>query len=235
MRVPLLLCIICTLISHATAQEAVILLHGLCRSSSSMDKLAKTLTESGYVVENVAYPSRQDQIKILAKQAIAPTLNKKKIQSCSKVHFVTHSMGGILVRSYFSNHQYDKLGRVVMLGPPNNGSEVIDKIGAWKLTKFINGPAGCELGTDDKSVPNKLGKVNFELGVISGDRSINWINSLMIAGADDGKVSVERTKVEVMKDHVIVHATHPFMMKNKEVIRHTLNFLKMGSFVHPNT
>jgi hypothetical protein len=123
-----------------------------------------------------------------------------------------------------------KLGRVVMLGPPNQGSEVVDRIGAWKLFKRINGPAGGELGTGPDSLPNRLGPVDFELGVIAGDRSINWINSAMIKGPDDGKVSVERTKVAGMKEHVVFHVTHPMIMKNGAVIDATLRFLATGSF-----
>jgi hypothetical protein len=97
----------------------------------------------------------------------------------------------------------------------------------------LNGPAGGELGTGPDSTPNRLGLVEFELGVIAGDRSINWINSMMIEGRDDGKVSVERTKVTGMKEHLVVHATHPYLMKNEAVIENTLQFLKTGSFSIP--
>jgi hypothetical protein len=118
-----------------------------------------------------------------------------------------------------------------MLGPPNQGSEVVDELGTWWIFRKLNGPAGGELGTEADSVPNKLGPVNFELGVIAGDRSINWINSCMIEGSDDGKVSVERTRVVGMKEHVVVHATHPFLMKDNTAIAHTIRFLKAGTFV----
>jgi hypothetical protein len=117
-----------------------------------------------------------------------------------------------------------------MLGPPNQGSEVVDQIGGWRLFTAINGPAGQQLGTGQDSVPNQLGPVDFELGVIAGDRSINWINSLMISVPDDGKVAVERTKVAGMKAHRVVHVTHPFLMKNRAVIRETIHFLRHGRF-----
>jgi hypothetical protein len=143
---------------------------------------------------------------------------------------VTHSLGGILLRAYTAKFEIAKLGRVVMLGPPNQGSEVVDRIGPWRLFKSINGPAGQELGTGPDSLPNRLGPVNFELGVIAGDRSINWINSAMIDGPDDGKVSVERSKVAGMKEHAVFHVTHPMMMKNRAVIDATLRFLVTGSF-----
>jgi hypothetical protein len=117
-----------------------------------------------------------------------------------------------------------------MLGPPSGGSEVVDRLRSWWLFKKINGPAGAELGTGDDSVPRSLGPVTFETGVIAGDRSINWINSLMIPGPDDGKVSVEHTKVAGMKEHLVLHATHPFLMRNPQAIQATLRFIRNRSF-----
>jgi triacylglycerol lipase len=208
--------------------EGVILLHGLCRTSASMAKMASALTIAGFVVENINYPSRTQSIANLSYSAITPAL--KALQSCAKIHFVTHSMGGILVRSYFSRYKNDNLGRVVMLGPPNQGTELVDRLGKLWLFQRINGPAGNELSTSPDSTPNQLGPVGFELGVIAGDRSINWINSLIIPGKDDGKVSIDRTKISGMKKHITIHATHPYLMKNKTAIQATLRFLQTGRF-----
>jgi triacylglycerol lipase len=213
------------------ANDGVVLLHGLCRGSACMEKMEKALSRAGFVVENVDYPSRSADIARLSELVITNALSSPKLEGCSKIHFVTHSLGGILVRSYFKRHACDRLGRVVMLGPPNQGSEVVDQIGSWWVFRKINGPAGSELGTDPLSTPNRLGPVEFELGVIAGDRSINWINSLMIQGKDDGKVSVERTKVPGMKEHVTIHATHPYLMKNRHAIEYTVRFLKEGALV----
>jgi hypothetical protein len=80
-----------------------------------------------------------------------------------------------------------------------------------------------------------LGEVDFSVGIIAGDRSINWINSMMIPGPDDGKVSVVSTDVEGRLDHIVIHATHPLIMNNAEAIRQTLEFLKNGSFDHAET
>lgn len=212
------------------AETGVVLLHGMCRTSSSMHKMETALRQAGLRVENIDYPSRTAPIEALSDEAIGKALELPALKACTKVHFVTHSLGGILVRSYFKRHAFAPLGRVVMLGPPNQGSEVVDKIGSWWMFRKLNGPAGAELGTDGHSTPNRLGPVEFELGVIAGDRSINWINSMMIKGGDDGKVSVERTKVAGMKEHVVVHATHPFLMKNNDAIELTLRFLKTGTF-----
>ncbi len=198
-----------------------------------MERMQSALEEQQYTVLNCDYPSRTASIASLSDTVIRAALADPKFLSCRRIHFVTHSLGGILVRSYFDRHHEPKLGRVVMLGPPNKGSEVVDRLGDWMLFRFVNGPAGNELGTGAASTPNRLGKVNFELGVIAGDRSINWINSCMIDGSDDGKVSVARSKVVGMKEHMVVHSMHPFLMLNPKVIGYTSNFLASGSFGSP--
>ena len=216
--------------SQLQAMDGVILLHGLCRTRASMEPMAAALGADGYVVANLDYPSRSAGVGQLSEQAIGAALQDPRLAQCANIHFVTHSLGGILVRDYFARHRDPRLGRVVMLGPPNQGSEVVDHLKNWRLFQWLNGPAGAQLGTDPESVPNKLGPVAFDLGVIAGDRSINWLNSLMIGGNDDGKVSVRNTRVAGMRDHLVVHTTHPFIMRNREVINATIRFLQHGTF-----
>jgi len=210
------------------ANECVILLHGLARSDSSMKTMAAELNNVGYTAINYDYPSTQHPVEKLAYDAISDALSQCLEQST--VHFVTHSMGGILVRQYLSQHSIDNIGRVVMLGPPNQGSEVVDTLDNMPGYELINGPAGHQLGTDIDSIPNKLGPANFELGIIAGTRSINLILSTMLPSTDDGKVTVENTKLEGMKDHIALPVTHPFMMKNQDVIEQVIHFLKSGTF-----
>ena len=212
--------------------EEVILLHGLCRTSHSMAKMEHALTNAGFRVQNVSYPSRTASVQQLADDAIGKAVADCQRDGAVKIDFVTHSLGGILVRSYLARHSVPSLGRVVMLAPPNQGSEVVDKLGWLFLFKWINGPAGNELGTGTNSTPNRLGPATFPVGIIAGDRSVNWINSLLIPGRDDGKVSVERTKLAGMSDHIVVHTAHPFIMKNRKVIRQTIQFLRTGGFDH---
>jgi triacylglycerol lipase len=216
--------------TSAAAPDHVILLHGLARTKASMVPLENALRRAGYVVHNLDYPSRTAAIEPLAENAIGPALAAARDAGATRIHLVTHSMGGILVRAYLAKHTVPDLGRVVMLGPPNQGSEVVDRIGGWRLFRAINGPAGRELGTATNATPNRLGPVTYPVGVIAGRRSINWINSLMIAGPDDGKVSVERTKVAGMADHIVIAATHPFLMRKPETIRQTMYFLAQGRF-----
>jgi triacylglycerol lipase len=200
-----------------------------------MKMMERALAKEGYVVRNVDYPSRTAAIETLSTEVIGDALRSNKLAGVSKIHFVTHSLGGILVRYYFARNDEPRLGRVVMLGPPNKGSEVVDELKGWFLFQRINGPAGSQLGTDNQSLPRKLAPVRFELGIIAGDRSINWINSMLIAGSDDGKVSVESTRVDGMKEHVVVHRTHPYIMKGKESIELTTRFLRVGSFERNRT
>lgn len=192
--------------------------------------MAKALEEAGYETINIRYPSRSKTIRDLADEHLAPAIEGCRREKATKIHFVTHSLGGILVRDYLARHTLPELGRVVMLAPPNRGTEVVDRIGHWRAFKAVNGPAGQELGTAKTSIPNTLGPVTYPVGIIAGDRSINRVNSRMIAGPDDGKVSVENTKLEGMTDHVVIHRTHPMIMKRRETITLTLRFLKTGSF-----
>ena len=208
--------------------ESVILLHGLLRSDRSMHKLENALRKHGYSVQNIGYGSTRKNIELLATEAIGPAL--EKCPAGHRVHFVTHSMGGILVRQYLRHHDIDNLGRVVMLGPPNKGSEVVDKMRDFHGFYFIHGDAGLELGTGATSVPNKLGQANFDLGIIAGTRSVDFIMSRMIPGINDGRVSVENTKLEGMRDHLEMEVTHTFMMRNRKVIDQVIHYLETGKF-----
>ena len=215
------------------ASENVILLHGLCRTSRSMSKMRRALEAAGYTVLNLDYPSRKGVIPELADEAIGQAMAQCRRNGASNIDFVTHSMGGILVRSYLARHKVADLGRVVMLAPPNQGSEIVDKLGRLALFKWINGPAGNEMGTDEGSLPNRLGPARFPVGIIAGDRSINWINSLLlIPGPDDGKVSITRARLAGMSDFIVIHTAHPFIMRNSEAIRQTIAFLQNGRFAN---
>ncbi len=210
------------------ASECVILIHGLARTDHSFSKMEKKLSESGYLVVNDSYPSTKHDIETLSKDFIPASI--KKCSDSETVHFVTHSLGGILVRQYFNTDSLSNLGRVVMLAPPNKGSEITDKLKEDYFYKTINGPAGVELGTDSSSIPNSLGAVSFELGVIAGTRTVNPILSTMLPNPDDGKVSVESTKIEGMSDHIELPVSHTFILRKDEVIEQVIYFLKKGKF-----
>lgn len=214
--------------SNVQANECVILLHGLARTSDSMKEIEKHLTSEGYFVVNHNYGSRKNNIQTLALGEIPIALGKCK--STGKINFVTHSLGGIVLRQYLSTNSIENMGRAVMLGPPNKGSQVVDKLKNIPGYKLINGPAGMQLGTDSLSVPYLLGRANFEVGIIAGTKSINLILSTMLPNPDDGKVSVENTKLEGMADHITVPVSHPFIMNDMRAINQVVFFLKNGVF-----
>lgn len=213
-------------------KEAVILLHGLARSRFSLLRLQWVLSRD-YQVVNLGYPSRSADIQALASAAIESAI--AKCSSATKIHIVTHSLGGILVRQFLAHNHIDKLGRVVMLGPPNQGSELVDAFRSNSLLAkafdTINGPAGKQLGTSLEDKPKSLGPVNFELGVIAGNVNRNPVFKTILPESSDGKVTVASTKVEGMTDHLELDVDHTFMMNDKRVIKACQQFLEHGRFL----
>ncbi|MCJ7580609.1 MAG: alpha/beta fold hydrolase [Candidatus Aminicenantes bacterium] len=210
--------------------ESVILLHGLFRSFHSLEKLERYLSEWGYRVINLDYPSTKQSIPDLADNILDTAVQQCCQTSQEKIHFVTHSMGGIVVRYYLKHHDLPQLGRVVMLSPPNGGSELADFLKKSPLFNKTRGPAGLQLGTGAGSLPLELGPVDFELGIISGNRSFYLLNSALIPGPDDGIVSVERTKVEGMADFLLLPYSHTFIMQKEAVFEQVVHFLREGKF-----
>lgn len=220
--------------SADAGNQCVILLHGMARTSDSMNKMQRSLEERGYFVANVSYPSRHHEIEVLAPMAVEDGLNQcHNEREFDTVHFVTHSLGGILVRYYLDGNSIENLGRVVMLGPPNQGSDAADAMQNVPGFGWINGPAALQLGKGPDSIPLQLGAPDFEVGVIAGDRTIDPITSAVLDNPDDGRVSVEDTKLEGMQDFRQVSASHAFIMKKEEVIELVATFLEYGSFEPP--
>ena len=216
--------------SEPATGEYVILLHGLLRTSYSMRRLEKSLISQGYRVINLTYPSRKQPIERLAEESLGTTVNRCRQTPGIKVHFVTHSIGGIIVRYYLQHHDLPDLGRVVMLSPPNQGTELVDQWGSNYFLKVLNWPAGLQMGIGADGIPAQLGPVDFELGVIAGSQSLNPAASRLIPGPDDGVVSVERTKVAGMADFLVVPYSHTFIMTREVVIEQVIHFLRYGAF-----
>lgn len=206
----------------------VVILHGIARSNKHMQKLATYLQKDGFDVINLSYPSTTHKIEDLTE-----IINKEISQRTpedKRIHFIGYSMGGLMVRALIHKYNYKNLGKVVQLAPPNQGSELADFVKNFWPYKKIFGPAGQQLITDQSAVKHIFGEVNYELGIIAGNATIDPISSAIIPGENDGKVTVERTKLEGMKDHIVVSASHTFFPFNKEVQKQTLYFLKNGNF-----
>jgi len=212
--------------------QMVVLLHGLGRTAKSMASMQKRLTETGYTVFNYDYESRKNAINSLVDD-LQDFLADCCLQSDIKLNFVTHSLGGILVRALIAEKRPGNLGRVVMLSPPNKGSDVVDFFREYPLFEYFFGQAAAELGTGRDSFPNRLGPADFEVGIITGNRTIDPISSWIIGGADDGKVSIAQAKLEGMADFMVVEVSHAFIMQNKDVIDEVIYFLQNGRFSKP--
>ena len=231
-----LLSILATIPFHGEASvrqqkpECVILLHGLIRTSSAMTPIADALQEEGFIVVNQDYPSRQYPIEELSELAVNNGLERCRNQGAQRVHFVTHSLGGILVRYYLSKLSIPVLGRVVMLAPPNQGSALIDLMAPFPELADIIGPAGYQLGTNEASIPLMLGPANYEVGIITGDHTVNPVMSAYLEAPNDGKVTVESARLKGMTDFLVVPHAHPFIMRNENVIGQTIYFLYFGKF-----
>lgn len=212
--------------------ECVALIHGMGRSYRSMNSMQDALTTAGYHTVNLNYPSTKKNIQTLAKEHFPIVIDQCQQFNPEYIHFVTHSLGGIIIRQSFIDKKPENLGKTVMLSPPNKGSAVVDNLRDWLLYKWLNGPAGQQLSTTEDSVPNQLGPVDFTVGIITGNRHAffdKWLAEL-IPGKDDGKVSIDRTKIEGMTDFMVVSETHPYIMDSENVQAQTIYFLLNGRF-----
>lgn len=209
--------------------DGVVLLHGILRSNRCMTALTKYLEQAGYPCLNYTYPSTHQPIEALA-DTIHPVVSAFAAPISGKLHFVGHSMGGLLTRAYLHRYRPDNMGRVVMIGTPNQGSEVADKVKNLWLYRKLYGPAGQQLITNQSAFGHIFGNVNYELGTIAGNRTIDPISSWMIGKPNDGKVSIESARLPQEKDHIIVAGSHTLLPKNKQVLDQTLHFLQHGAF-----
>ena len=194
------------------------LLHGLGRTQLSMMAMEFALERAGYTVWNEGYASRSNTVEQLAP-VVGAAIEACRAHRPAKIHFVTHSMGGILVRAYFRDHTVPEAGRVVMLAPPNRGSAIVDANRERWWFRWFTGPAGQQLGTAADSLPNTLPPLPLEVGVI--------------AGRYDGKVSVASTALAEMKSQLVVPTAHTFIMNSPTVIAQVKAFLKNGAFERP--
>ena len=194
----------------------VILLHGLGRSKLSMKIAELYLASKGYEVINIDYPSRTDTIEDIAINHVQKIIEEQCTDKSKKINFVTHSLGGILTRHYLQHHRPENLGRVVMLAPPNKGSEMANLFSQSKIVTSIMGSSLKRLKTDSDSIPNTLPAPDYEVGII--------------AGKFDFTVPPEMTKLEKSKDFTTVNTSHTFIMNYPSTLSAILKFLQTGKF-----
>jgi pimeloyl-ACP methyl ester carboxylesterase len=234
--------IACAIISlliapHLLASECVIVLHGLARSANAMEPISEFLEQHHYQVSNIDYPSRDYPIERLSEMAVKQGIESCQAKEAESIFALTHSLGGILIRYYLVQHPEAPIDKVVMLGPPNHGSEVVDNLKNMPGFEAFNGPAGMQLGTDKNSIPTRLSQQSEQLpplGIIAGTKTFNPILSTYLPNPDDGKVSAQSAQLAGMCSFVMLPTTHTFMMKNDDVMGQVLSFFKTGRFSHPD-
>ena len=216
--------------SAAATQDGVVLLHGISRTALSFRKMQLALERAGFATFNLDYASRSKALEALAEDT-HPAIRHFADRIDGSVHFVCHSMGGLLARVYIARHRPQRLGRVVMLGTPNSGSEIADRLKRFGAYRALFGPAGQQLGTHrDEAVNALFPPVDYPVGIIAGNRSIDPVAGTMLPKPHDGRVSVANTKLEGMADHVVIRTSHPWLVRNGEAIAQTIAFLRDGEF-----
>lgn len=216
--------------SANATQDGVVLLHGISRTALSFRKMQMALERAGFTTFNLDYASRSKALEALTED-IRPAIQPFADRIDGSVHFVCHSMGGLLARVYIARHRPKHLGRVVMLGTPNSGSEIADRLKNFGPYRAFFGPAGQQLGTQrDSAIEALFPPVDYPVGIIAGNRSIDPVAATMLPKPHDGRVSVANTKLEGMAGHVIVRTSHPWLVRNGEAIAQTIAFLRDGKF-----
>ena len=220
--------------SAFAAQECVILLHALARTTHSMTPMATYLRQSNYIVINQEYPTTKKSIKTLADEDLSAMVNQCERYKPSKINFVTHSIGGLVLRMYLQNHHLANVGRIVMLAPPNHGSPLADLLRNNWLFKTIVGPAGEQLTTHYTDTSLQLNHpIKYPIGIIAGNFSFNPFGKIIFHEDNDGKVAVSSTRIPGMSDFIVLPVSHMFMPQNPSVLREVSYFLKNGKFDNP--
>lgn len=207
--------------------EVVFLLHGLGKSRLDMVPMSRAFRREGYEVVNWGYPSTKYPIEKLAEM-LAEQVAKHPNQ---RVHFVTHSMGGIIVRQFLSKHKVAHQGRLVMVAPPNQGAWIADQLHNWFIFKALFGPAGGQLGAETATICAKAGTPNCEFGIIAGGRGCTPGMMWFIPGDNDGTISVECTRLEGAADFLLLPYPHVTIHMMPRTVRNAVNFIRTGKFL----
>lgn len=209
--------------------KAVVLIHGIIRSSKSFGKMGDRLRKEGYAVFGFDYPSTRVSISESARYL---KMCLDSLKGIEEINFVVHSMGGLVLRCYLKDNEKPdpRIRRMVMIGVPNQGAGMADQVKDMGAFKFLFGPAGQQLVTDTEGVISSLPIPQFEFAILSGARGTEKGYNPLIPGDDDGTVELERTKLPGAADFVTIPILHSFLMKDPRGIDYTVRFLKTGAF-----
>lgn len=211
-----------------TKNDYVVLLHGILIGSWQMHPLSTFFAEQGYEVINIAYPSTDYNLEKLSSIVAADI--KKRIIIDKPVHFIGYSMGGLVIRATLKKYKPKIMGRVVQIATPNKGSEIADRLKNNIFYKFLYGPAGQQLITDQSKIKSLFGPIDYDLGIIAGYGANNFIFKKTFDGENDGTVAVNKVFIAGCKDYIKIRGTHFFMPFDTEVKSQALHFIKHGKF-----
>lgn len=209
--------------------ETVILLHGLARTKRSLGTMENALSDAGYRVCNIDYPTRKHQIAALA-DSIGTPIDKVMQNNQDEVHFVTYSLGALVLRAYLAKQQDLPLGKIVLIAPPHGGSPVADFIQARAWLRWLFGPVIQQLGIKQDNPPWSIPS-EVLMGILAGSRAWDPF-TLLFNEMNDGRVSVSGTKHPMMTDHLVLPLSHFQMTYHPDIIHQTIFFLKRGHFQH---
>ena len=215
---------------YSARPGGVVLLHGIARSARSFHRMQAALEAVGFATLNLDYRSRAKSLEALADD-ICPEITDFASRIDGPMHVVAHSMGGLLARAYLAKYPPRKPGRVILLGTPNNGSEIADRFRHLALYRAFFGPAGQQLTTTpDDATRSLLPAPSYPLGIIAGSRSVYPIASRLLPSPNDGRVSVASTRLDGMTDHIVIPTAHPLLVRDARAIVQTVAFLRNGRF-----
>jgi len=210
---------------------AVIVLHGLGEGRSSMRPIANHLRKTlDATVLLFGYASTAATIEAHGRSLDAVV---DSLPPSARISFVGHSLGNLVVRRWMSladDGDLDRVDRMVMLGPPNRGSDLARQVGGvGVLAAFAEG-AARDLVVDWPQVEPQLAMPPCEFGIVAGGRGDGSGFSPLLDGDDDAIVRVEETRLEGAGDFLLVPVHHAAMLRDDRVKRATERFLKSGRF-----
>lgn len=209
-------------------KEGVILLHGFARSKTAMWRLAGRLEDAGYSVHRIGYDSLTQDIDAIKKEVFFKINSYMKNRS-NRVHFVGHSFGGLLIRSYLGENKVKNIGNVVLMGSPSKGTPAVDYLKDKWYFKYA-GPSIMTMSSRGSAFLSSLKEPDYNLGIIAGV-SESSSNESILNGKNDGIVPIESTKVSGMKDFIIIETSHTMMRYSEDVAEQTIYFLRNGVFL----
>ena len=207
-----------------TTGRVVLLLHGMLRSPASMAPMAEHLRQAGFATETFGYASSRLPIQ---RHGAALRRLIEQWEGPTRIDLVTHSMGGLVVRSALSERPDPRVGSVVMLAPPNQGACRAD---AWQQTKAYRellGPSGQQMVTAADGFCRTLPPPPVPFAVIAGGIG-RWGFSLLIPGDDDGTVGVDEARLDGMSDFLVVRAQHTFLIRSRAAREAVVRWLRDG-------